>query len=83
MPRVKHAVRSWPLALVIVAVMFGLGHLYEGALGVIQTAMLGIYFSVAFLWRGRLVGIIVAHAGFNIIMFAVVLYLQRLQPLSP
>ena len=31
-----------------------LGHVYEGTMAVLQTAILGLYFTAAFLWRRRL-----------------------------
>ena len=39
--------------------------------------MLGVYFSVVFLWRLHLGSVIAAHAAFNAIMFALVLFIQR------
>ncbi|HEY3820031.1 MAG TPA: CPBP family glutamic-type intramembrane protease [Polyangiaceae bacterium] len=72
-PRMRTLTGSWPLAIAVVSVVFGLGHFYEGTLAVVQTAFLGVYFSVLFLARRRLLGPTFAHAGFN----AVVLILIR------
>ena len=77
LPRVRRLVGHWLLAVAVVQLLFGLGHLYEGAFAVVQTMMLGVYFSVVFLWRVHLGAVISAHTAFNAIMFALVLLLQR------
>jgi membrane protease YdiL (CAAX protease family) len=69
--------RGWWMAVVLVQLLFGLGHLYEGGVAVLQTMMLGVYFSVVFLWRLHLGSVIAAHVAFNAIMFALVLFIQR------
>ncbi len=71
MPRVRLLTGSWPWAIALVSIVFGLGHLYEGSLAVLQTALLGMYFSVLLLMRRRLLGPIVSHAAFNTIVFVV------------
>ena len=73
LPRLKLLLRSWPLALVLGGALFGIGHLYEGPVAVFQTAVLGVYFGAAYVWRGRLLGVALAHAGFNIAMFVLLL----------
>lgn len=65
LPRVRSLVGRWWLAVIAVQLLFGLGHLYEGGLAVFQTAVLGVCFSLAFLWRAHLGSAIVAHAAFN------------------
>jgi membrane protease YdiL (CAAX protease family) len=67
-PRMRSLVGSWPLAVVIVSMVFGLGHVYEGPLATVQTAFLGAYFAAMMLVRRRLVGPALAHAAFNTIM---------------
>ena len=57
------------------AALFGLGHFYEGTLAVFQTAVLGAFF--VFLYRFRLPSVMVAHAAFTTINFALMLWLQR------
>ncbi|HEY8086691.1 MAG TPA: CPBP family intramembrane glutamic endopeptidase, partial [Polyangiaceae bacterium] len=71
-PRVRLLAGSWPWAIVAVSVVFGLGHMYEGALAVVQTAFLGVYFSVVMLARRRLLGPSLAHASFNAVMLLLV-----------
>ena len=88
-PRVRTLTGSWPWAIVVVSVVFGLGHIYEGALAVAQTAFLGVYFSVLLLARRRLLGPTLAHAGFNTVMLLLVRLLlqsglvERLKALTP
>jgi membrane protease YdiL (CAAX protease family) len=88
-PRLRQITGSWPLAVVGVSVVFGLGHVYEGALAVVQTACLGMYFSAMLLLRRRLLGPIAAHAAFNTAMLLVVRallaggVLDRLKALAP
>lgn len=77
LPRARHVLGGWGLALALVPLLFGLGHLYEGVLAVGQTAVLGFCFGVAFLWRGRLESAIVAHAAFNTAVFSLILLLER------
>jgi membrane protease YdiL (CAAX protease family) len=72
MPRVRAMTGSWAVAIGLVSVVFGLGHVYEGLLAVVQTAILGIYFSAMFLLRRRLLGPAVAHAAFDTVMLLVV-----------
>ena len=77
LPRTRVLTGRWWTAIALVQLLFGLGHVYEGTLAVVQTMMLGVYFSVVFLWRVHLGAVIVAHTAFNAIMFALVLFLQR------
>lgn len=67
-PRMRTLVGSWPLAVLLVSMLFGLGHIYEGVLATVQTAFLGAYFAAMMLLRRRLVGPALAHAAFNTIM---------------
>lgn len=76
-PRLRVLVGRWSVAVVLSAVLFGMGHFYEGTLAVVQTALLGIYFGFVFLYRGRLASVMVAHAAFNTLNFALMMWLQR------
>ncbi len=67
-PRMRTLVGSWPLAVGLVSIVFGLGHIYEGAIATVQTACLGAYFAAMMLVRRRLIGPALAHAAFNTIM---------------
>ena len=77
LPRARQALNGWIAAVLIVALLFGLGHLYEGKLAVVQTAALGVYFGALLVWRGRLWAAAVAHAGFNAVMATVAVGLRE------
>jgi membrane protease YdiL (CAAX protease family) len=49
-------------AVIISCVIFGAAHLYQGAAGVISTAILGLIFSAIFLTTGTLVMPMILHA---------------------
>ncbi len=77
LPRVRHLTGRWDLALVVVPLLFGVGHLYEGTVAVVQAAVLGLCFSAALLWRGHLGSAISAHALFNTLMFTLLVALMK------
>jgi membrane protease YdiL (CAAX protease family) len=52
---------STTLAVFLSAVIFSLGHGYEGAAGVITVGTMGLLFALAYIWRGSLVIPIVLH----------------------
>jgi len=89
LPRTRVLVGGWPLAIVLVSVVFGAGHLYEGPLAIIQTACLGAYFAGLMLLRRRLLGPILAHAAFDTVMIVVIRalvqsnVLERLKSFAP
>ena len=76
-PRVRSLTGSWPIAAVLVSVVFGLGHMYEGTVAIAQTAILGLYFTAVFLARRRLLAVVTCHAAFNAIMFVLVQVIVR------
>ncbi|MBN2191629.1 MAG: CPBP family intramembrane metalloprotease [Polyangiaceae bacterium] len=65
LPRLRVLCGSYPLALLLGAFFFGLGHVYEGMLATVQTAGVGLALGVIYVWRRRLTACIVAHVGFN------------------
>ncbi len=76
-PRLRAVTGSWIAAVVLSAAAFAAGHLYEGVAALFQTFALGVYFSLLFLWRGRLESAISGHAAFNVAMFSVMTALER------
>ncbi len=52
-------------AVLFSSVLFGLGHTYQGWVGVVQTTLIGIVFAGAVLRFGSLWPSILAHAGLN------------------
>ena len=57
---------TW-LPVVFSAVLFGLGHFYQGAYGVVQTALFGVVLAVFTLRWGTLWPAIMAHASINML----------------
>jgi len=54
-----HLSLTW--ALVVASVIFGIGHLYQGALGAVQTALIGLVLGAMFLLSGNLLLPMVVH----------------------
>jgi membrane protease YdiL (CAAX protease family) len=52
---------SLPWAALLSAVIFSLGHGYEGTSGVVTVGAMGLVFALVYLWRGSLVAPIVMH----------------------
>jgi len=71
-PRMRVIVGSWPLGILFVSIIFGAGHVYEGAIATFQTATLGVFFAIMMLIRCRILGPSLAHAAFNTIMLLVI-----------
>jgi membrane protease YdiL (CAAX protease family) len=71
-PRLRTLTGSWISAAIVVSLVFGAGHFYEGTMAVFQTAVLGLYFTAIYVWRKNLLAVIVSHATFNAIMFVLV-----------
>ncbi|NRD57815.1 CPBP family intramembrane metalloprotease [Corallococcus exiguus] len=76
-PRLKVVLGGWVPAILGAAVLFSVGHFYEGTLAVFQTFVMGAWFGFVLWYRGRLLPLIVAHAAFNTISFALMLWLSR------
>lgn len=53
------------------SLLFGVGHLYQGSLGVVQTALVGVVFARLALHWGTLWPVILAHAALNTLSLAV------------
>jgi membrane protease YdiL (CAAX protease family) len=49
------------VAVVLSAVIFSLGHGYEGLAGVVTVGVMGLVFALIYLWRRSLVTPIVMH----------------------
>jgi uncharacterized protein len=66
--------RDWmnlTLALLVAAVIFGLQHLYQGAKGVVSTAVVGVLFGLLFLLSGSLILAMVLHAALDLRLLTV------------
>ncbi len=47
--------------------LFSIGHLYQGLLGFFVTIILGLFFSILYLYTGKLHTAAIGHAGYNIL----------------
>lgn len=59
--RLGSATRSAGWAVVLSAVIFALGHGYQGGAGVITIGVVGLIFALIYLWRGSLFAPVVMH----------------------
>ena len=76
-PRLRVLLPHWPAAVLAAAALFAVGHFYEGTIAVFQTFVLGAWFGFMLLYRGRLLPLVVAHAAFNTVSFALMLLLSE------
>ncbi|QQR42599.1 CPBP family intramembrane metalloprotease [Myxococcus xanthus] len=76
-PRLRVVLGRWVPAVLVAALLFSVGHFYEGTLAVFQTFVMGAWFGFVFWFRGRLLPLVVAHAAFNTISFALVMWLSK------
>lgn len=53
------------------SLLFGIGHIYQGGLGVVQTALVGVVFARLALHWGTLWPVILAHAALNTLSLVV------------
>ncbi len=77
LPRLRLVTGSWGIAIAVSSMAFGAGHLYEGRVAILQTTALGVFFSLAFLRRARLLPVVLAHATFNVAVFGLLTWAQR------
>jgi membrane protease YdiL (CAAX protease family) len=59
--------RNAVAAFAIAAVIFGLVHMYQGIVGVLATTVLGVAFTVLYLWTGSLWIAMAVHASFDLL----------------
>ncbi|HZU35730.1 MAG TPA: type II CAAX endopeptidase family protein, partial [Gemmataceae bacterium] len=59
--RLRALTGSPALAVVLAALLFGLGHGYEGAVGIVTIGFMGLVYGLVYWWRQSLVAPIVMH----------------------
>jgi membrane protease YdiL (CAAX protease family) len=74
--RLQMVTRSTPAAVLLSSAIFALGHGYEGSLGVVTVGVMGLVFSLIYLWRQSLVAPIVLHFVQDFLAVVVAPYLQ-------
>jgi membrane protease YdiL (CAAX protease family) len=73
----------WPsklgriLVIIGSSLLFGLGHLYEGPLGVAGTALIGALLSYYYLRHGRVLPMIIAHGLYNTVVLCGLVLLSK------
>ncbi len=63
----RAATRSTWAAVVIGAVVFGIGHAYQGVIGMLRTTFVGLQLAILFVAVGSLVPGQVLHAGVDLV----------------
>ncbi len=76
MARLQVATKSMTVAVLLSAFIFALGHGYEGSLGVATVGVMGLIFSLLYLWTKSLVTPTVLHFLQDFIAMIVLRYLQ-------
>jgi membrane protease YdiL (CAAX protease family) len=74
--RLATATRSTTVAVLLSAIVFALGHGYEGSLGVVTVGIMGLVFNLIYLWRKSLVTPITMHFLQDFIAIIALRYLQ-------
>lgn len=59
--RFREVTSNTPAAVLLSAVLFSLGHGYEGSAGVVTVGVMGLVFALVYLWRRSLVAPMVMH----------------------
>lgn len=67
-PALEIATGSLPLAVLLSCAIFGLLHSYQGMIGSLRTALIGLVLAVPFLLTGSILPSMVAHAAFDLIV---------------
>lgn len=63
--------------VVLAALFFGLGHIYQGAIGVVGTALIGYILGKAYLKGGRFWPLVIGHALYDITVLMTLVTLVR------
>ncbi len=70
-----HSPRAYLVAMLIVSVLFGVGHYYQGPAGVIGSTVSGLWFGALYLAAGRNLWLPILAHGFSDTIGLVVIYL--------
>jgi len=69
--------RTRQLLLIALALLFGLGHAYQGWVGVVGTAYIGYVLGAYYLRQGRLLPVVLAHGLYDTLSVLVLVALAR------
>jgi membrane protease YdiL (CAAX protease family) len=59
--RFRQLLKSTPTAVILSAVIFSLGHGYQGVAGIIVVGAMGVVFALIYLWRQSLLAVMMIH----------------------
>lgn len=76
--RFNALVRNRGVAILLSALCFGMVHIYQGPMGIAQTASIGVVLGIVATMSRSLWPAIIAHAAFNSIQFALMPYAMKL-----
>ncbi len=66
---------AWAVSLVVVSVLFGVGHTYQGVSGAVAAALGGLVYGALYLWTGRnLWAPIITHGVFDTLVFVLIFW---------
>ena len=66
---------AWAVSLVVVSILFGVGHVYQGVSGIVAAALGGLVYGSLYLWTGRnLWAPIIAHGVFDTTAFLLIFW---------
>ncbi len=77
LPRLRQAGVKFPTAVAVSTALFAIGHLYQGVLGVVFAAMIGVVMAIAFRLRPSVHPIGLAHAAYNLLTLVFTLIADR------
>ena len=69
-------------AAVASALLFGIAHAYQGRVGIIRTALIGLTFGIGFALTASLWWLIIAHVLMNLSGYAMALKLRNVSPVQ-
>jgi membrane protease YdiL (CAAX protease family) len=70
---IEQSVRRQPLGrafgVIVSLFWFAAGHAYQGWIGILDVGIAALLFTFLYLWRGRLIAPILAHAVYDTVLF--------------
>ncbi len=67
--------KAWALSLVLVSILFGVGHAYQGISGVATNVAAGLFYGALYLWAGRnLWAPIIAHGVYDTVALLLIFW---------
>ena len=77
-----HSTGAYTVAVLVVSILFGLGHVYQGAAGIVGSAVSGLVFGMLFLASGRNLWLPILTHGLSDTLGLVLIYLGHVPGLK-